>query len=327
MPNLKKTIEQNAFIVLIGCVVASVGIAAGVQQFFYKQQADLEKAKCEARLDDLNSKLASIKRGISGGEYLDLRKVMYSAGETPGVSQKARFFSEDQFYAESSNPDLEYSTTTELELLTLLTGIQSAQLPQQVKQLNNLVPLHLWKARTVQNIKGSDIFTSVFPYITVEKIPMSKLKTILGLGASMAADEGENEKAPKISLSEEDSAEAFAAKLEQVFRGDIVGAFFTTKLMAQMQMGLSSSKTAFNLIETQKVGNALYSQTVITLKDAVIGGKSYPLYYLRQELVLVSTPENLYAIQTFIPGEDPEPRGRSFSLINQWLSDFRIRLS
>jgi len=326
MADFKGKIEKNAFFVLFGCVVTSVVISAGVQQYFYKQRADLANAKCQAAVEDANSKLASIERGISGSDYLDLKKLLYTSADPLNLPEKAHFFSTDQFYASSSDSDWDYSSTTELGFMGLLGEMAIRDIPRSMREIASLQPVHLWKSKTAYDVKGSDQFETLFGCITLERIPISRMRETFKLRAQMADEESES-RTSSIPISKDDTPEKWVANLDRVFMGDVVGFVFSSSMKMQEHASLYSPEMGFYIVKMQKVGNVLYCQTLVTLKDVTVNGKPYHLYYIRYELLIVSTPENVYVVTIFVPSSDPAPRGKIYSAVNSWLSTFRIRIS
>jgi hypothetical protein len=323
VPDFKSKIEKNPFFVLIGYVVVSVVISAGVQQYFYKQKTDLASAKCQAAVEDANSKLASIKRGISGSEYFDLRKLLYSGTDPVDLPERAKFFPSDQFYADLDDSDWDYSMTTEMGLLSLFGEVIKTEVPEKLRPVVTAAPVHLWRGKTTYDVKGSDV-GRLFPFISVAKTPLSSISQAV---ASLATDEDLTKLASTASLSKGDSASVFASKLDKIFRGDVVGSLLYYQMDAEEDASMSSPEMGFYIVEMQKVGNVLYCQTLVTMKDMTVGGRSYPLYYIRREVMIVSTAENVYVVTIFVPSSDPAPRGKIFSAVNSWLSAFRIRIS
>jgi hypothetical protein len=334
MAGIKEKIENNPIIFLITSVVGAVAVAAGIQQYFYTQQEKLSASQHQSELRDLDSKLASVKRGMTGHEYFDIRKLLLLPGDTSNIPQSASFFSEDQFYANSKSPDWTFSRSTELALTSELAGEPPDKLPKQLIKASTAFPIYLWKGKEVHKVKDSDLFRNAFAYIILQKIPKDRLKEIIGLGVSMAQEEDDegkknqlkSDKPATLAESRAKSAEEFASKLDEIFRGDIVGSFFTLKLTIQLQVAIASPKTTFSLVEIQKVGNVLYSQTLITLHNVKIDDKLSPLYYVRQEVMIISTADTLYVVQTMIPSDDPVPRGKIPSSVTQWMDDFRVRV-
>ena len=77
------------------------------------------------------------------------------------------------------------------------------------------------------------------------------------------------------------------------------------------------------LKEIQKAGNVVYAQFETVLKDVEINGKQYGEFYLLRELLLISTPEDLYIVKTLVPTA-PDYGSDAIAWINGWFADFGI---
>lgn len=331
--DFKKSIENHPMTFLVTCIIAASSLTAGVQRYFSTQQTNLLNERHRSEIEELNSKLSSLRRGIPGNEFFDVRHLLYSPNNKTNTPPSSSAFFQEQFYGPKGGGDWIYKQTTELEVMSDLTGISLKSLPVQFQKANSVLTLHVWKAKDETSIEGHDAFKKLYPLITVEKVSFEQMRTISGIAAANE-DDADQTPSPEVKQSaqkavEEKNSDAqkFLDGMDKVFRGDAIGAFFRAQLDLQFAATLLSQKTSVNVVEIQKVGNVLYAQFLITLKDVKVGGRPVPEYFLRKELIIISTPEGAFVINTLVPSDDPAPRSQSFAAVSKWLDDFRVVIS
>ncbi len=86
----KKSVEKNPLTYIATCVIAAATLTAGVMQHFSSQELVLLKERNQSNIDDLNSKLASFRRGIPGSEFFDIRTLLYSRSSPDGGANPPR---------------------------------------------------------------------------------------------------------------------------------------------------------------------------------------------------------------------------------------------
>ena len=273
---LKEKLENNIIIILVGVVITTTGITFGVNQYFVGQKTDLLKTEHDQDIRELESKLASIQRGISDNYFLDVRTFQLKGEDYPSsaIPTDSEFFSEDSFYAIRSLENWKYSKTSEAELVATLIG---EELPEQYSKLARTMPIHLWRGNDELEIKGHDSFVKMFPYALIQKIPYSKLGTLVGAGINFLEED-------ELPLEEDETVQDLIADFEDLFRGDALGTLFTLLLNAQLAGALMSPQTEFRIVTIQKVGNVLYAHMLITLKDLEVNGVFYDKYYIRNNI-------------------------------------------
>ena len=117
------------------------------------------------------------------------------------------------------------------------------------------------------NIDG---FKTLFSFVFVQRFPLSKLGELFGSTVDIFGRENEEDSA----LTNDEETETIN-RLENIFRGDIVGSFFYGQLGLNFQAALVSPQLSTELVEVQKVGNVLYAQFLITLKNVSIIDKMH----------------------------------------------------
>jgi len=78
------------------------------------------------------------------------------------------------------------------------------------------------------------------------------------------------------------------------------------------------------LIELEKVANVIYLQLLVTVRQAIVNGKKLPVFFVREEQVIISDQEVLTQIVITVPSADPAPRGPVYTEIQEWFSGLAI---
>jgi hypothetical protein len=188
--------------------------------------------------------------------------------------------------------------------------------------VSQIAKLHIWrpKAKPIQ-LDGAN-FKQIFPYVFVQCFSFDQLDKLarLSTGESAVLASGIGDNTPAEHVDEEVD---FHNNYEKYLRNDVVGSIFTIKLYTMAIMA-QFPKQSVTLLNVQKVGNVLYSQVLITLHDLKADSKHYDNYYIKEEIIIVATPNGVALIQTFIPSDDPSFRDPNSTIITSWLQDFRV---
>jgi hypothetical protein len=56
----------------------------------------------------------------------------------------------------------------------------------------------------------------------------------------------------------------------------------------------------------------------------MIGGEHHANYFVTQEVIMISTQNAIYIVQTSVPNHEPVPRNEYFVWVNEWLGDFAV---
>ncbi len=331
--DLKKSVEGHPFTYLLSCMIAAASLTAGVQQYFAAQEINLLKGKQESEVADLNSKLASLRRGIPGNEFFDIRNLLYSASSKTNTPPVSTTFFPEQFYAPTGQGDWVYKETTELALGADMAGVSRESVAASFQKGMTLLKLHLWKSKNELPVEGHDLFKKLYPLITVEKVSSEQMRTIAGMPTlsdellKQAIATGGKQDVQKAIEKRDSNPQEFVDNMDRAFRNDMIGTYFTIQLQAQSKAALVSPQTSFTLLEIQKVGNVLYAQFLTTLKDVKVGGQPFAQYYLRKEIIVISTPDGAFLVGTNVPSGDPAARDPFFAAVSKWLSEFRVVIS
>ena len=339
--DIRKSVEKHPLSYIVGCMVAAATLAASVTLYFGAEQTKLLRAKHQSEVDELNSKLASIRRGIPGNEFFDVRRLLYSPNSKTNMPPTSSVYFPDGFYAPKSQDVWTYKDTNELEMNSDLMGISPSEIPQPYKRLVESFKVHMWKAHDESPIENDGQFTKMYTFISLEKMTFADLQTVTKtvLMAQKQAEEktqlktknerplaGTNPRQPnEVGKDSVDDHEQLAKRLDEIYRADLVGTYFAEMLKVQLESSFEKNqKDELNLVAFQKVGNVLYAQFAVKLNDVRVGGRSFSKYYVTREVMMISTPEGGYLVTINVPSEDPSPRSQKFAAVSAWLSDFRV---
>lgn len=316
--SLKKKIENNPFAYLVTTIVAAVTITAAVVKYYDNQKIEIIEYK-------YNQELSSIKRGMGEDTTrLDVTRLIIPRESVNELIQSnSYFFSQDHFYALKSklNDKWEYELTTELDFLLKLMrpkDIYSAMVVE-AETLFRLIPVHLWRNKETYRIKenkeSDKVIVSLFSHICVQRITHETFAKMMGT----ALTEKMETSISKL-LDDDVEADSQITALEKFYRGDATGFF----LAIDLKKALSSVSTIHQPILTsiQKKGNVVYVRTESILRGVVVNNVQYKEFYFIRELVLISTPSELFFVKTFVPTYDL--RSKDFQWITRWFGYFRI---
>jgi hypothetical protein len=313
----KERIQNHPLVYLISSAVLVSTIVAGVLQFLCGERVNLVNRKYELELNKRDLQIASIRRGLEDKEYLDIRTFIHPASQklTVKLPKTSKYFEHDGFYASGDQSHWSYEKTTEAGLFLVLEG-RPPEAP--IARLMGTYPLHLWRSKSELSVEGHPKFEKLFPFITLERIPTEVYRSLVGIGASLATS------GMPLSEQQERGFQDFIGQLDKTFRGDVAGTMLAMHLSAGFLQAVESPQTKVELVEVQKVGNVVYLQWLTTLKDVVVAGDKHSEYFLREEYVIVSTPESLYLISVSIPSTDPTARDPAYRWVDEWFADLAI---
>ena len=294
-----------AAIVVIGTTPAAVVSYIDAEKMEHQERVHAIEIK------DLKQQLGTIERRLGGeDEPLDVRELWLTTTEIAEYLDKAIFYQSDRFYAPGTDERWTYKYTSDRAILE--RQIKDEVVLQQL--LGGLPdhPMHLWEGRYKHEIRGSRLVKSVFPFVTVDRIALKKLSGSLERSIEVRVKEGD--------LSGDDAV----AMLEDYFRSDLVLRFFinhfaTVNKLARLDDGLHAS-----VLKLQQRGNVLYAQMKTTLTNVIVGDRNASEYYVIEEIIFISTDDDLYVINTSVPTFDMSPRDEYFGYVTRWLGEFAI---
>lgn len=332
--NIREHIEKNPFVYLIGIVVATVGISISADQYFSQKAANLLKAQHKLEVDQLHTRLASIDRRISGGDFLDIRSMAITRAGQREVPLNSEYNFELNAYVTKDKDFWVYEKMKreEFDLNTIDHGQMWEQVKDNIRKSDRYInsPLiHVWSRKDRTSIRsekwgGSEPLSLIlFPFVAIQKMSINdfleKYKFSVTIPAEKEKDV-EQDKTRHISLE----------LLNKYYRGDVVGVLFVEaweqlqKQNSILEQFRDSMDIQLELLTAQKIGNVLYCQSMTTFNDVLANDKPVRQYYIHVEFFIFLTSEHIFMIWANLPSHDPLPRGEYSSKITQWFSDLAI---
>jgi hypothetical protein len=295
---VRQRVEDHWLLYLLGVIIASAGVTAGLMNFV-----------CNTRLEgtkrDYESKMASINRRLAGGDYFNISKLLITRDEREKVPSASKFYADESFYA-MDLPGWTYKKMADVDFYNTVYGESGDKPPNDI---TSLAPLHVWTRSEWTPVGNHDLIHNIAPVILVQCLPTNELIEKLNLAAPFT---GEHEKPIKDPES------------KMIFQGDIVGAMLTQTFSGFFDALHFGSNTHVNLLTVNKVKNILYCQILLTLRDVTLNDRRFPRYYINFETIVISTPDNVYTLADFQPSEEPLPRGTIAAEVTEWLNGFAI---
>jgi hypothetical protein len=349
---LRDKINNNVVIILIASGVAVASVTAGVTHYLSKQQQDLMITRHETavqnllaehrhdvrslatkhddELAELATRLRSIERRLGGNDFFDVKQFFVDDARELQLSKEAEFHNDAGFYAPKGDTRWQYVTMSEMEFARYVMGPQNPLLElveQMAPQSEDFGTVHIWKGTDEKLVDGLSPVQRVFPYISVERIGYEDLFGEINKMTEFLADQlvaGRLENAELSAGDRElfvDFADAYTAKL---FRGDAVGALLPSYLFMSQMITNMYPNVHWYVKNLQKAGNVVYLQSITTLSDVAIAGEHHDNYFLTGEIIMISTQDAIYIVQTNVPNHEPAPRNEYFVWVNEWLGDFAV---
>ena len=323
---IKEKIEQNPIISLIVLSLILVSGAIGVMQYFHNKEINIIERQDQLKIDELNSKLSSIKRGIGKSDYFDIRQLFISKDDIKNIPQNLKYFGSDQFYALKKLKGFTYKKYSYPELLKAEKGIDP---PEIYKKLYGNQYIHRWASNDKIHVESIEGLDNISPKISVQKLLKKDLRGMLGaLFHRVNIGKMLNDYLEKNKLTEGkfDSSDV-EKNLENMYDGNWTAILLENYLTQALTIPSLNSNAEYELLNINKVGNLLYVQGLTTLKNVKVNEVKYNTYYLRDELIITSNINEVYTISTSVPSADPSTRDEHFEAVTDWLSNFKMILN
>lgn len=308
--SMKEHIERSPFVYFISAVIGAVSITIAVDSYFWSKRLDSIKSENQITIARYEDRLASIERRIGSNTVFDVTSFLIDRTNQSRISSTSRFFSDWEFYASNDESYWIHEFIRKDELsLKVLEGERSgigetySETIRKSKRYLESPLIHVWTAKNPPNVFVGPV--RLFPYILVERITISDYLAKEGIESSS-------------------------------YLGDIVDRFFfeswadMEKQFENYSNILSPKDRSKRLIEKmeilslEKFGAVFYAQGLITFNMIEVDGVIHDHYFQRSEFLFVSMPNHIFKITAVVFGEDPAPRGESYSRLMEWFSDLAI---
>jgi hypothetical protein len=324
--NVKQVIDRHPVLSALGLVFTIVSTTLGIVLPLTGQSRDNLAASYEARLAraerryqadllPLQQSLSSIQRAMGPDtEYLDVGAITVDSEEAHGLAQ-VQLFPGDKFYGlpDELLAGWTYGTTTELQLLSDVTGeppevVLFELAPMGVtEELLTARPVHLWRGPQAHVVEGIPGLRNLYSQVLVQRASHDDVRRFLGVPS------------PSGPLDVPTESDEALAALDRFYQGDSTGLW----LLLQLEIEVASTGNEQTELESiQKKGNLVYARFETTFSDIVVDGELYPQYFWTRELVLISTPEDLFMVKTSIPTADQT--SEDFAWMTRWFQAFHV---
>lgn len=285
----RKRIENNVYWYLLG-----VGLACVVGTWTFA--SSLHSQRFEAAKTAYDSKLASIDRNLAGGDLMKVEHFLLRRGDRKGVPGRSKFYAEDSFYAPDV-PGWIYQKTTDREFFMSIFGEEGQK---QVNEITSIAPVHVWTRGPLKPVGSHDVIQNLAPCIYVQRLALDELTVQLNLEA------------------------AKHSQPSSLFEGDVIGSMLAQTFANVFKTLTFTADTQASLLSISKVSNVLYCQFLLTIHNVTIDSRTLPSYFVNLEMIVISTPKNVYTIYDLIPSEEPVLRGAVPAEVTEWLSGFAV---
>ncbi len=271
-----------------------------------------ERARGQARIDELERSLSSITRSLGDGtdtSLFDVSTLVVSARDAAAIPGTSVYDPTDRFYALDPTQASGWSSAvaTELQVGAQMYGMTEEEAratltPDQIELMTRF-PIHVWHYR------DDKVATFADPYngtpVTLHPRTMALVQRV---------SHGDY-----VSSAVADLSEAAAAAVRTGFARDPAG----WALQDQLVSDIAWAGTLRPRIESlQKQDDIAYGRVEMVLPDAVVDGVTHPEYYWTREWLIVNTGDDLYVVKLFVADDDH--RSPDYGAVSAWLDGLRI---
>lgn len=320
--SLKSRVENHFLLILLSACASTGGAVYAVAHFFHSRAINIAEQSHELEQDELESRLASIERGVKGQKRLDIRKLIRTSDDSSIIGKYQTYFPGEQFYAQKNISGFDHQEISELQYHRLLAGFNARNAFVSSDGLGGVpINLHLWRNSKDFKVQTKNHTSHWFPHFCFQKMSRNQVNQLSRLGANEAVSELESKH--KIRLD----AESVGRQLEQlanVMADDIVGMFFYHQLSVCFDEAIADPQISTRLVKNQKLGNVLYAQFRTQYNDVKVNQRVRKAFYVHHEVILLSTADDIYLVKIVIPSYEPAPRNEMHARVNLWLSSLQI---
>ena len=179
---------------------------------------------------------------------------------------------------------------------------------------------HIWTNKDPIIVNSGFLLNKFHTSVTVRRIPHQEMSNLFGDTKEIITDIfGSSEmKGLKGFLNE------FIESTSKVYRADSAGFFLTNYLLADQMIKQMYSNMNKSIVMLQKIGNVVYIQSVTIIEGVEIQEKESSVIYSREEVIMISTADDLYVISTQIPATEPARQHPHYAWVTDWLNEFKL---
>lgn len=312
---LKERVENHPIIVIFTAAVLLAGLISGPLELWQSSQKSQNAAEEQELKNQYGTQIEDLKQSLSQipitvgqkSRTLDVTSLTLHEGDSQGkVTSQDEFIQPASFYTlrTTALPGWSRLTTNELQFDLMTTGYTRADLKSLVGpgtvQLAAKLPMYIWRQTNAKLvITGLPGIHILYPQIIVEQIKQSVVPALF------ADDTGSANRTTS------------ANNLAQFYKAEPTGFYLLNQLDS-----LEYSDIPIVLTTIEKKENVVYAEINSRLRNVSVNGQSYSSYYLTMQLILISTPDGLYFVKTYLPSA--APFSHAAETVTQWLSNFHI---
>jgi hypothetical protein len=314
---IKEYVERNPIIYLLGTAVSVSVVVFGVVTYFCQQRMEVASRRSQFTISTLESELASIKRGLGDSKYIDVRRFVIPKDRAPltPINPKSQYVSSGEFYAIVGLPEWNYEQMSVQEFSKEIYG---EALAPPLKKMGNF-RLYVWKADALITVTGPSKYFDVGPMIVLQRTPVSELTKAV---AESLPDIYQKQTGERISPQDLNDV---LSTWDRIYRGDIAQYILATELSQHFIIDATDFEHINSqLLESQKVGNVLYLQFLTTLHNAEVAGQHPSVFFVREEMLIITDQDYVTNIHIIVPSGDPAPRGVAYTRVQEWFSGLII---
>ncbi len=283
------------------------------------QQVADEHARSQARIDELDRSLSSIRRTLgSDTEYFDVGKLVVTSEQAASLPATSTFFPDDRFYAldVAQTSGWTSEVASELQLTAEVLGITEDQVRNgttaaQVQAMTR-IPVHVWRF-------GPDVSLT---YAEPSSGKRYELHPRTQAWIQRVSQEDYLSLLQDSVPSPQPSASTLMESLRDGFERDPAGWVLQDQLITEIA-GVGSLRPRIDSL--QKRDDLAYARVETVLPDVEVAGQHFAEYYWDREWFIVRTNHDLYLVKLFVADDDH--RAPDYAAISTWLDQLRILAS
>ncbi|MBX3029148.1 MAG: hypothetical protein KF809_03235 [Chloroflexi bacterium] len=275
-----------------------------------------ERARGQARIDELERSLSSITRTLGDGtDYFDVRRLVVDARDASAIPPTSRYEAADRFYALDPDQATGWTRTTitDLELSAGLFGMTEAEYRERNPAVSEAAwenatrfPIHVWYYGDDRKLEFTDPANGAM--VTFHPRTIAMVQRVSHADYLTAA------------LSQFPSAsEEATAILRSSFARDPAGWALQDRLLNDLAFGGTFRARVESLQKGDDIG---YGRLETVFPDVTVDGQQYPEYFWGQEWLVVDSGSDLYLVRLWVADDDH--RSPDYSAVSTWLDALRI---
>ena len=318
MIDIKKTIDDHPFKVILGIIIATISVTYTVIAYF-------ENSKNEIAINGYKNTISSIERRLGGKESIDISKLISLASNSQ-LTSKSNFFPKDNFFA-TKDKYWNYKYTSPIELIFMKNG---ESVPKELIDNPIDLPIHIWSGgeKFVITELGEYPFKNEEPTEGLKILPNQQgviysldqqvFNTLIVL---QKWDKSENS-TKRRSIEHVDSV-SYSINFDEIPKSELMGRFLDFEIH-KFYESLPVEYLNKEILSVQKTDDVLYSQFLTTYQNIEINTIHRDKFYVYTEFIVINSNNDLYTLRIESPSLEPRKIGVSFQKITEWFAEFGI---